>query len=271
MAIAQRELEAFMEDPDAPNPGNPIHSTDGARSRGFRAALVGGTTVYGWATPVIVEALGSRWLHDGWADVQFRQPVYPGDVLSIVVADGALTISKRDGDAAVVAIRGTVGVGPAPWLPTLVVARAMQARPRAQEVPQLTPANAPVGADLIARSVHLSVAEALTFARLRQAETVSELVDELALLAHPAWLAAQPIHLLHHAFNYGPAIHTASRVQHLAPARAGQTFVVGGHCVEAFARNGHQYIVNDATIVAADGIAVAQLRHTAIYQVAARS
>src|SRR5262249_45758228 len=43
----ERSLVATMPDADASNPGNPIHSTDTARDYGFRAALVGGATIYG--------------------------------------------------------------------------------------------------------------------------------------------------------------------------------------------------------------------------------
>ena len=41
-----------------------------------------------------------------------------------------------------------------------------------------------------------------------------------------------------------------------------------GRCVEAFARNGHQYIVNDVEILDELGESVAAIRHTAIYLVA---
>ncbi len=47
----ERTIVAVMPEADAPNPGNPIHSSDGARDYGFRAALVGGATIYGWCVP----------------------------------------------------------------------------------------------------------------------------------------------------------------------------------------------------------------------------
>ena len=54
-------LVAFMDDPDAPRPENPIHSTSGALEYGYAAALVGGVVVYGWATPLILDVLGDTW------------------------------------------------------------------------------------------------------------------------------------------------------------------------------------------------------------------
>jgi hypothetical protein len=59
---AERRITAFMEDPDAPRPENPIHPTAGGREYGYRAALVGGVAVYCWAAPANIEALGESWL-----------------------------------------------------------------------------------------------------------------------------------------------------------------------------------------------------------------
>ncbi len=88
---------------------------------------------------------------------------------------------------------------------------------------------------------------------------------------HPAWLASQPIFLLHHSFRYGPAIHTASRIQQLAPAFADQTITVAGRCVDAFERNGNHYIVNDVLMLDSVRTPIAHIRHTAIYQMKERA
>ena len=83
--VAARRLIAFLDGLDSPDISNPIHSTAVAGQYGFKGALVGGVTVYGWATPPILEVLGDRWLNDGWADAAFRQPVYPGEDRKSVV------------------------------------------------------------------------------------------------------------------------------------------------------------------------------------------
>ncbi len=116
--IAKQKITAFMDNPDAPRPGNPIHSTGSAKAYGYEGALVGGATVYGWAVRTIVEALGEAWLDEGWAEVQFRRPVYPGDEIDIGVADdGAFNIAKGDQ----ICIRGEVGLGEAKWLRDLAM------------------------------------------------------------------------------------------------------------------------------------------------------
>jgi len=73
------------------------------------------------------------------------------------------------------------------------------------------------------------------------------------------------------ATGYGPAspsIHTASQIQHLAPAPANARYRTGGVIRETFERNGHQYLVLDA-LTTADGVPVARIRHTSIFQVRA--
>jgi hypothetical protein len=258
---------ATMPEADAPNPGNPIHSSDSAREYGYRAALVGGATVYGWCVAAIIEAVGSDWLSFGWADVSFRRPVFPDDRLSVRIdTSGHLTVTGDDGR---VRIDGAVGLGHADWLDQLASSGPHQPQPAAEPLPRLTPANVPVGRALRTRRVPLSRADAEAFCRTKQHETLECFYGDGALV-HPAWLASQPIFWLHHSFEYGPAIHTASRIQHLGAAHVGDDFIVSGVCVDSFERNGHCYIVNDTAIDDGSGRTVARIRHTAIYQVAKR-
>ncbi len=252
---------AFMPDPDAPNPGNPIHSTAAAQARGFRGALVGGATVYGWAVGAIIESLGVSWLDHGWAEVRFRRPVYPDDALTIDVRDGEFSVGV-DGTTCV---DGSVGSGDAPWLAELTDPLDRTPRPPADPLPRLSPSNVPKGADLRARAVPISRAESEAFLRQKQDEA-SPLFYGAGARLHPAWVASQPIYLLHHSFDYGPAIHTASRVQHLRRTAVDQTIVVAGRCVDAFERNGHHYIVNDTVLTDESHELFARIRHTAIYR-----
>jgi hypothetical protein len=258
-------IVAAMPEADAPNPGNPIHSGDGARDYGFRAALVGGATLYGWCAGAIIDAAGMDWLEHGWADVAFRRPVFPNDRLTVSVAsDGAFEVR---GDDARVRIEGRIGLDDAPWLAELTVPQRKSPEPAADPLPRLTPQNVPVGQELRTRLVPLSHEDAEAFCRDKQNETLACFYGERAHI-HPAWYANQPIYALHHSFSYGPAIHTASRIQHRRDARVGQNITVSGRCVDAFERKGHQYIVNDVEMRDAANASIAAIRHTAIYQVA---
>jgi len=265
MAAVATTLIATMPEADEPNPGNPIHSSDTAREYGYRAALVGGATVYGWCAGAIIEALGIGWLSLGWADVKFRRPVFPNDRLEVRIdAAGHLVVAGEDGRTR---IEGAVGHGRADWLDALEQAERRSPEPPADPLPRLTPATIPIGRPLRARRVALSRGDAETFCRAKQHETLPYFYGDTAFV-HPAWLASQPIFWLHHSFDYGPAIHTASRIQHLAEAHVDDVFVVSGVCVDGFERNGHHYIVNDTAIDDGTGRTVARIRHTAIYQLA---
>ena len=76
---------------------------------------------------------------------------------------------------------------------------------------------------------------------------------------------------MHHSFDYAPAIHAKSHIQHLARAEAGQALTVSTRCIDAYERKGHHYIVADGLISAEDGSHVARVRHTTIFNVAKRA
>ncbi len=270
---AEHRVTAFLDGPDSPDIRNVIHSTDGAKEYGYTAALVGGVTVYGWATPTIVEALGAGWLERGWAEIAFRHPTYPGDELTVRVEPSAdagdtwsLRMTKQDGADAVV---GTLGLGDAPWLGDLhdTARRVAEAAPAT--LPRLTMDVAPVDQDLRPMAVSASAEEMRAYALGKQRSQAPRFIGERPLL-HPGWIAARMTPLLHHSYDYGPAIHAKSHIQHLARAESGQSVTVAGHFVETYERKGHHYGVIDGVILAADGTELARLRHTTIYEVAKR-
>ncbi len=269
--IVTRQITAFMHDPDAPRPSNPIHSTDGGREYGYKAALIGGVNVYGWATPVILEAIGTTWLEDGWIEVAFRRPTYPGDVMTVRILDtsGEAFELQMDNEEGQRCLLGTLGLGTAPWFRDLNVPTFMPGDQPPKSKPQLSLANAPVHRNLRPKAVALSNIEASDFSSRLQADSNARYHGEKPLV-HPAWLAGQMTHLLHHSYDYGPAIHAKSQIQNLAPAYAGQTLTVTGYCHEVYERKDHHYIVNDGAIWSEHAEELMRLRHTAIFKVAKR-
>ena len=271
MPTFTRTITAFLDGPDSPDISNPIHSTAVATEYGFKAALVGGVTVYGWCTPPIIESLGERWLDDGWADVSFRRPVYPGDVMTVTIsptsADGAGLLMTNDrGERCLV---GEVGVGTGPWSSAFMRSAWTVAEPRPVAVPYLTLDDAPVGQDLRPMPVPFSREQAIAYATDLQRDTHGRWGGERPRL-HPGWLAARMTPMIHHSYDYAPAIHTHSRVQHLAPGYAGQTVTVTGHFVRAYEEKGHHYAVVDGSILVEDGTEIARIRHTTIFRPAKR-
>jgi hypothetical protein len=271
MTIGTRVTTAFLDGPDSKDISNPIHSTEVAAQYGFKAALVGGVTVYGWTVPAILQALGERWLDDGWVDVNFRRPVYPGNEMTAMVAPSegghhSLAMSNGEGERCLV---GSVGLGKAPWLADIATPSRRFAEPRPANLPYLAIENAPVGQDLRPMAVPLSREESTAYALDKQRDDSSTWSGDHARI-HPGWIASKMTPLLHHSYDYAPAIHTRSLVQHLARSAPGQTLTFAGHFREAFERNGHHYAVIDGVMLSQSGKELAKLRHTTIFRVAKR-
>ena len=266
-SVAERPITAFLDGEDSPTISNPIHSTEVAAQYGFRGALVGGVTVYGWFTPAILDVLGERWLGDGWAEVRFRRPVFPGDEVTARVtatAGGAdVAMVLPDGDSAIV---GTVGVGRAPWFEELRAPQYEPAEPLPGGLPALTLETAPKDSRLRPQPVPYSVEDANTYARNLQRDDSGRFTGDAPLI-HPGWIAARMTPLLKHSFEYGPSIHIASRIQHLATARAGQEFTMVGHFLRAYEQKGHHVAELDGSLFTADGTEVARMRHTTIFRI----
>ena len=269
--LVEATTTAFLDGEDSLNINNIIHSTEGAKAFGYRAALVGGVTVYGWGARTIVDALGDRWLHDGWVDVSFKRPVFPGYELTTRVEerpDGTYDFSMTNSDGSVCLV-GVCGLGASPWVNEHTIPAAQEGIPPAEPMPALTPGVLRVGDSLRPQAVPVSIEEAATYASDLQRDD-SELWRGDGALLHPGWLAGRGTRLMHHSWDYGPAIHARSQIQNVGAARAGQTVTVTGQFVDAFERKGHQYAVIDLAIRDEAGELFYRLRHTTIYQVAKR-
>lgn len=256
------QFKAFLHDPDEPRPDNPIHSTEAARQHGFKGALVGGIHVYGWTTGAFIKMLGKQWLDSGWCEVAFRKPTYDGDHMTVNLNGEDFTVTNYMAD---VCLDGKAGSGSAPWLDEITQTAWSPGVPPADPLEKLTLDNVPKGEDLLPMTVPLDLEAHEEFIE----ETLRDrnpLYHGEEARCHPAWLAGRMIYLLHHSYEYGPAIHTNSQIQHLAPSFVGQAFTVTGHCHDAFDRNGHHYIVNDGSIWGEDKTELVRVRHTAIFK-----
>jgi acyl dehydratase len=266
MGTTTRTITAFLDGEDSPTISNPIHSTGVAQQYGFRAALVGGVTVYGWCVPAILEALGEGWLDRGWAEIAFRRPVYPGDAMTARVSGegGVRELEMANGEGEV-CIRGTVGLGDGPFLAELRSPRRRTPEPPANPKPELTLATAATGQDLAPMFVPFPPDDARAYARELQRDEHPRWTGERPRL-HPGWLAARMTPLIKHSYWYGPSIHARSAIQHTAPAYAGRGVTVAGHFNRAFEAKGHHYAEVDGVILDDAGVEVARIRHTTIFR-----
>jgi hypothetical protein len=276
--IAQRELVTIMKDQNDPDmmKRNKIHTADGGSAYGFRGALIGGVTLYGWCIPTILDAMGEDWLDRGWIYIQFRRPTYPDERIRFRVTrddEGVTRFTatkiEADGSEGEVALRGELGMGEAAWLGDLQLSQRRTADPVLEQKEWLTLDNAPVGQDIRTLGYHVSVEDAR--------QTGNEQIEPMELytgeqpLVHPSVVARQMITLLAHSYDYGnPSIHASSHIQHFKRPYAGQDFVLTGHMVDAYEKGGHYYSVVDGNLLDASGEEVARIRHTNIFKVAKR-
>jgi len=265
----ERTIDAFLDNEDSGDIVNPIHSTGFAQRHGFRGALVGGVTVWGWATPAILDAVGDEWLDRGWAEFTFRQPTYPGDRIVVRVRPAeagtfAVTMTNQSG---VDCVAATVGTGDAPWLGELTSPAHREAAPPPDPKPTLTLEHAPIGRDLVPMAQPMFLDDAREYIRVSQRSDDPRFIGEHSRI-HPGWLAGRFEDLLRHNFAIPASMHTRSRVQHLAPAYAGQTIVSAARMVEAYERKGHRFGVFDCIVLGEAGEPLARIRHTTIFRIA---
>jgi hypothetical protein len=268
--MIEGEFIATMDDPDDPDmfQRNRIHTTAGAQEYGFKGAFVGGVTLYAWCIPTVLDALGEEWLDNGWVNIRFRRPVYPGAHIRVRVAsqdDSPARLFEAlqdDGEASIV---GEVGLGTAPWLGELRETPFSASAP-AGERPFLTLEEAPVGQPL--RSYRYGRQTPAPSAAGGALAEIVQLDSSAGAVLHPTTLARQMISLLAWSYDYGhPAIHVSSHIQNFARIPADQDVVLCGTFVDAFERNGHHLAVIDADLYSLDGQRLARQRHTNIFKV----
>lgn len=64
-----------------------IHDEEQARSLGFRGALVGGSVLCAFMTPLLIERFGSIWYERGFFKTSFIAPVYETDTIRVVLEE----------------------------------------------------------------------------------------------------------------------------------------------------------------------------------------
>ncbi len=268
--VVTRSVVALPEPPEVAE-GNPIHGDEVAAEVGYQGALVSGVHTYGWASDAIIDAFGEGWLDRGWVDVALRRPLYEGErVTTTVDDDGRFRSTKDDGT---VVLDGTAGLGDADFLPNLIRPTRLTPEPEPAELAHLLPATAPVGTDF--RPMTVAATQSAGWAKSHLGEAPgSRYLGERPRL-NPGWLAARMTALVRHSYHYGPAIHSRTRMQHLAPGWAEGTLTIGARLVRVYERKGHTYHESDCLVLSdADGDAddratpVAHFRHNAIFRIA---
>ncbi len=266
-----RTITAFLDGPDTMDIRNVIHATDGAKEYGYKAALVGGVTVYGWAAPAILQAFGEEWLEyrlgrrllpearlsrrrdDGRRDAGWRWHRQPGDeepgrcrLRQCNAWPGHARLRERI-RAAVAPDRGTGAARPATaddaisagWRGPATYGRALYARRRKS----------------LCRRQATRPRPALVRARRLHPSRLDGGADD------PADPPQLPLRSRHPRPQPDPEP---------GPARLDQVVAVCGHFLQTYERKGHHYAVIDGVILGEDGSELCNIRHTTIFEVAKR-
>ena len=271
-SIIENTVVAYLDNDDSPDITNPIHSTEVAQSYGFNGPLVGGVTVWGWATDTILAALGVGWLEDGWAEYSFRHPTFPGDSLKVKAAlnedspDATWTVEMIN-QSNEICVSGKVGLGKAEWLPELIRPRSMGPTDGLGSKGPLTLENAETGKDWSAMELDFSEEASTEFIAQKQ-RTDNPLFVGKNAIAHPSWTAGWAEKLLRYNFAIPSSMHTRSRVQHHRKIPAGTSVIGGAHLIDAYERKAHHFANYDVLLVDKEGVELAQLRHWTIFKIA---
>lgn len=252
---------------------NKIHNDAVARTYGYAAGLVAGTTVWAYMTHPLVATWGSEWLRRGTGHVRFLRPVYDGDEVSVRVRTVGDSGGAAAGEVAVEVEAHTAGEG---LVATAVAGLAWGAPPPGPD-PETYPAaplpatRPPATPEALARLDPLgSPTLALDEGELgRYADEVEEplsLYHGPGALVHPGLLFQQANRALSENVALGPWVHVAGDLSHCGLARAGERLSTRGRVARLFERKGHRYVELDVLVVADGARPILHVRHTAIWE-----
>jgi hypothetical protein len=263
-SVIQREFEIVVPTAGRTDSPSNVHSDLGAAKYGFKKALVFAVSVYGWSVPMVIEALGERWVSDGWTDIRFRRPVHHGDVVMATVTtdgDGRATLEVvRDGGDVVTAAE--LGVGTAPWAADFHRSPLGPAVDPPDPKPLITRETAPVG-------------QALPILRFEPGwgpEGTEPITLGGREVVNPATLASRMSGYGRAVFSYtdNTSLDVRRHVQHMDLIAADEPLTVAGFMRASYERRGNDYAEYDGTVYGGDGRLVALVRHTVVVRVAPR-
>ncbi len=268
-----RQITTYLEGTGRQDQPKNLHTDAAARDLGYRGGLVYGSSVYAWATPLIVDVLGDAWLRSGWADLRILRPIYAGETLTITLSetvDGSHLAEAR-GPEGKVRVAADVGLGTGAWVAGHHRSQRLIPEPAPDPRPRITLETAPVGSDLPMLQVEAHDRLARMFREATNRERGPLLVDGREIQS-PASICGRMTWYVHAVWDYpGAALHVRSQVQHRGLLDIDEPVCVAGHLHSVYDRNGNHYAETDAVIVGAGGHEAALIRHTSIFQAARRT
>jgi hypothetical protein len=250
---------------------NKIHHDEVARRYGFEGGLVPGVTVYAYMTHPVVATFGRPWLEHGTMTARFVRPCYDGD--DVLVNAAAV---DSDGDDPVIELTVTRGGH------ELIATGTASLPSRASTPPSLDAyPTAPLPDERPAASHETlaAVGDLGSWAATFRADHAPAFLDEIAedqelyrrdAIAHPGYLLLSANTILTANVRLGPWMHVSSEVTSFGVVGDGDRVSTRGRVGDLFGRKGHRFADLELLLVANDVRPVQHVRHTVIYEIAAR-
>tara|TARA_B100001123_G_scaffold445895_1_gene598662 strand:+ start:1756 stop:2586 length:831 start_codon:yes stop_codon:yes gene_type:complete len=237
---------------DAADSGNPMHNDAAARAMNFRGALVPGVTVFGFVTHPFVSHFGDSWLAQGSIQVQFRKPVYVGEVLSVESTSKEdlgevnlyVKVYNPDGEVCVVAC------GSMAQDSSILSSITHHPLPPHRAVPD--PKWPAVRERFASERVFGSISQ--TFTSGEADKFLDLLQDDNEIyrrgITHPAWLLRQANIIVDQNFAVGPWIHVASEIRNYGMAQNDERIEIRAQVIDLFEKKGKEYFDIDVALLA---------------------
>lgn len=246
---------------------NKIHDDTVAQQFGFTGGLVPGVEVFAYATHPALAHWGPRFLAQGRMQCRFAKPVYDGRMAEVTARptdDDALEITVES-DSVMCASGRAVMPGAAPTVPRAedyIASVPPAERPPADEKSLAVGTVLGIAPEVLSREIADQY--------LADAREASPVYRELGI-AHPGWLLRLCNSALKDNVVLPPWIHVGSEIQFLSHAKIGEALSVRSTVTDNYERKGHRFVDMDCLVLADDARPVAQVKHTAIYQLRAMS
>ena len=240
---------------------NRIHDLEVAQKFGFEGGLVPGAAVFGHMTHPLIEAMGEGWATGHRGEVRFLKPAYDGDELVVrhmVAGDDHLVRCFARGDTLLSELRT------GPWHEAPEAAPEV-GNPASAQRPEIRWDNIHVGEPFPAFEWQPSVVE--------NAEFAAQVADDLDIyaggLVHPhGWLNIAN-RALTRRYLLPAWMHVGSDFRLHQPIRVGDSVDVRAVPTNKWRRKGHEFLDLTLAFVVAGTVAM-EIRHTAIFKIAAR-
>jgi hypothetical protein len=242
---------------------NKIHDDAVAQKLGFAGGLVPGVEVFAYACHPVVRRWGRTWLERGQMQCRFLKPVYDGRIANVTAEDAEGGLDLKVASEGVLCATGHASLPDRAPSPPALDSYQVRAPSAAAKRPPADQASLATGTWFGIAPVEVTSTYIADYARdIREADPLY--VD--AGIVHPGQLLRLCNLILRENVVLPPWIHTGSKLTNFRAASLGDVLTARGRVTDNYERKGHRLVDLDVLIIANGKTAVAQVAHTAVYQ-----